>query len=250
MAKIIILGTANAVSDEHHENTHLCVITEQRTILIDCVGNPMVHLRKAGINPHQVTDLVLTHFHPDHVSGFPLLLMDLWLTGRKQGIKIYGLEYTIERAKSLMDMYDWQTWPHFFPVEFCVIPEEEGAVMISDTDVHIQASPVKHLLPTMGMRIDFLAEGKTMVYTSDTEPCDAVIRLAKNADVLIHEASGATLGHSSAQQAGQIARQAGAKSLYLIHYPTNANPENLLADVNKEYLGPAQVTVDFMQMEL
>jgi ribonuclease Z len=92
MAKITFLGTASAVPDRNHQNTHFVVQTESGTVLVDCVGNPIVRLREAGIDPLSITDLVLTHFHPDHVSGVPLLLMDLWLLGRKQPLDIYGLE--------------------------------------------------------------------------------------------------------------------------------------------------------------
>ena len=76
MAILKILGSANAIPDKNHENTHMAVIGENHTLLIDCVSNPIVRLRKAGIEPDQITDVVLTHFHPDHVSGLPLLLME------------------------------------------------------------------------------------------------------------------------------------------------------------------------------
>ena len=75
MQKLIILGTANAIPDENHENTHLALLGEHRQILIDCAGNPVVRLKQAGIDLNSLTDLFLTHFHPDHVSGVPSLLM-------------------------------------------------------------------------------------------------------------------------------------------------------------------------------
>ena len=46
-----------------------------------------------------------------------------------------------------------------------------------------------------------------MAYSCDTEPCDEVIRLSEGVDVLIHEATGESLGHSSARQAGEIAKK-------------------------------------------
>jgi metal-dependent hydrolase (beta-lactamase superfamily II) len=39
----------------------------------------MVRLSKAGVDFNRLTDLILTHFHPDHVSGVPMLLMNMWL---------------------------------------------------------------------------------------------------------------------------------------------------------------------------
>ena len=79
MPKVIILGSSNAVPSIDHENTHLVIVGEERTILVDCVSNPIVRLEQAGIDFNDLTDIVITHFHPDHVSGMPLLLMDMWL---------------------------------------------------------------------------------------------------------------------------------------------------------------------------
>jgi len=84
MPKVIILGSSNAIPDEKHENSHMALVGDERLVLIDCVNNPIVRLRKAGLDVEDITDLLLTHFHPDHVSGVPLLLMDLWLLGRKK----------------------------------------------------------------------------------------------------------------------------------------------------------------------
>lgn len=250
MAKIIILGTANAVSAEENENTHLLIQTGDRSILVDCVGSPIPRLARAGVDLDQISDLLLTHFHPDHVSATPLLLMDMWLLGRTQPLTVHGLAHTISRMQTMMDLYDWSKWPDFFPVNFNILPGDENSPVILANDFRITASPVKHLLPTVGIRVDFFAKRESVVYSSDTEPCDAMIRLAKDADVLIHESSGESMGHSSARQAGEIARASGVKSLYLIHYPTQAIGEILIREAQETYSGPVFITHDFMEIDL
>ena len=116
MTKLIVLGSSNALSSKENENTHMVLIGEERTVMIDCVNNPIHRLEQADVKFSDVTDLVLTHFHPDHVSGVPLLLMDMWLRGRTELITIYGLHYTLDRMEQLMAMYSWGNWPNFFPV--------------------------------------------------------------------------------------------------------------------------------------
>ena len=118
MPKVIILGSSNAVPSQDHENTHLVIVGEERTILVDCVSNPIVRLEQAGVDFNNLTDIVITHFHPDHVSGVPLLLMDMWLMGRTKPINIYGLHFTMDRLEDLMGFYGWAEWPDFFPVGF------------------------------------------------------------------------------------------------------------------------------------
>lgn len=247
MVRIIILGTANSIADHEHENTHLAVLSEEHTILVDCVGSPIVRLRQAKIEPLSLTDLILTHFHPDHVASVPLLLMDLWLLGRKQPLNIYGLLVTIQKMQEIMHLYQWDSWPNFFPVSFHPLPAEELTPVMQASDVTVLSSPVCHLIPTIGIRIESPSNGKTFAYSCDTSPCEQVVRLAKGVDVLIHEATGASPGHTSPGQAGEIATQAGAKSLYLIHYPVeNFDPQAWEDEAQQNFSGPVRLAKDFM----
>ncbi len=249
MPKLIILGTSNAIPDEHHENTHMALVGEKRTVLIDCVNNPIIRLRQAGLDFNQITDLVLTHFHPDHVSGVPSLLMNSWLLGRRQPLDIYGLSYTLERLEKMMDFYDWATWPDFFKVNFHPVPEEEMVPVLESDEFRIYSSPVHHIVPTIGLRVEFKESDRVLAYSCDTEPCQEVINLASGADVLIHEATGASFGHSSAAQAGTIARQAEVGHLYLIHYQTgDFDAHSLVPQAEKTFNGRVSLAEDFMEL--
>lgn len=250
MPKLIILGSANAIPAENQENTHMALVGRERALLIDCVSNPLIRLRQAGVEPDMLTDLILTHFHPDHVSGAPLLLMNMWLLGRQQPLNIYGLDYTLERVEKLMDAYEWSTWPNFFPVAFKRLPERELTPVLESEEWRVYASPVCHLIPTIGLRLEFPQSEKAMAYSCDTEPCPQVVKLAQQVDVLIHEASGGTPGHSSPAQAGAIAREAGAKKLYLIHYPNGDNiVQDWPAQARETFGGPVKLAQDFMELE-
>lgn len=251
MLKVIILGTSNAVPSIDHENTHLVIVGERRTILVDCVSNPIVRLQQAGVEFNDLTDIVITHFHPDHVSGMPLLLMDMWLMGRTRPLNIYGLHYTMDRLEDLMGSYGWAEWPNFFPVGFYRLPDAEMAHVLDCDDFRIHSSPVHHMIPTIGLRVECKNPGKVLAYSCDTEPCEQTVRLAEGADILIHEAAGATYGHSSAEQAGAIATEAEVGRLYLIHYPTGvfANGD-IAAEAAKTFKGEIVVSQDFMTIEL
>ena len=249
MAKIVILGSSNAVPDENHENTHLAVVGQKYSVLIDCVSNPIVRIQQAGLSLDRLDNVILTHFHPDHVSGVPLLLMNMWLLGRKTALHIYGLDHTLDRVEDLMNLYDWSGWPNFFQVIFHRLPQEEMTPVLSNEEFRILASPVRHLIPTIGLRIEFVESGKTAAYSCDTEPCPQVTRLAEGVDVLIHEATGASPGHSSAGQAAGIARQAEVESLYLIHDPTRqVDQKTLIKEAEDVFLGKIVLAEDFMEL--
>jgi ribonuclease Z len=251
MGKMVVLGSAYSIPDEEHENTHLLAVGNTHTILVDCVGNPLIRLRRAQVNLEQFADLILTHFHPDHVSGVPLLLMDLWLLGRREPFNIYGLSHTLDRVESTLKLYELETWPNFFPLVFHRLPGNEMDLVIDYSEIRILASPVLHLIPTIGLRFEFKLNQKTVAYSCDTEPCDAVVRLAKEVNLLLHEASGASHGHSSAVQAGAIAQRARAQALALIHYPTiNQDKEQLVREACQEYTGPVCLAKDLMAFDM
>ncbi len=249
MPKLIILGSSNAIPDREHENTHMVVVGEKTTVLVDCVASPILRLEQAGVDFHSLTDLILTHFHPDHVAGVPQLLMDMWLMGRKNALNIYGLHHTVDRMEDLMGFYSWAEWPNFFPVAFYRLPAQEMTVVLENEEMKIFASPVKHMIPTIGLRFEFKKTQKSLAYSCDTEPCAEVVRLAQGADVLIHESSGAFRGHSSAAQAGDVARQAEVGALYLIHYPTGSYASgDLVAEAKTRFPGPVRLAEDFMTL--
>jgi ribonuclease Z len=125
------------------------------------------------------------------------------------------------------------------------------ALMLDVDDLRVYSSPVKHFLPNIGLRIELKAEKKSLAYSCDTEPCEQVERLAAGADILIHEATGPFEGHSSAAQAGDIARRAGVGALYLIHYPTGRYASgDLVAEARARFSGEVHLATDLMEIDL
>ena len=250
MPKLIILGTSNAIPDRDHDNTHLAVIGEETFLLIDTASNPTIRLPQAGLDPLKLNRLILTHFHPDHTAGVPALFMNSWLSGRKDALDVYGLADTLQRVEKTMQLYQWESWPKFFPVKFHNLPAEEKALAFDSADFTVVVSTVRHMIPVIAVRIESHSTGKVVVYSSDTEPCPEIVRLAAGADLLLHEASGAGYGHSSAAQAGEVARQAGVGALFLIHYPTGGfDPQPLVEQASQSFGGPVTLCCDFMELD-
>lgn len=100
--------------------------------------------------------------------------------------------------------------------------------------------------------------GRKIVYTGDTRPTKALIKLAKNADLLIHEATlGDELkkradedGHSTPSEAAETAKKANVKRLILTHVSARYKiPETLLKQA-KKFFKNVDVAEDFMRIEL
>ncbi len=218
MAKVTVLGSANAIPDLAHDNTHLLIQDGDTHILVDCSSSPVQRLEKIGIKLDQLNDIIFTHFHPDHVAGAPLFFMVMWLQGRRKTLHLHGLEYTLSRIHQNMQLYGYESWPNFYAMRYHTIASQARQLVFKNANLRITSSPVNHLIPTLGLKVDFLQSNKSLVYSCDTEPCDAVIDLAQGADVLLHEAAGEIRGHTSPEQAAEVAKKAGVKNLYLIHY--------------------------------
>ena len=115
----------------------------------------------------------------------------------------------------------------------------------------IYSSPVCHIVPTIGLRIDYNSGRKIIVYSSDTEICESLENLARDADVLIHEATGASIGHSTAEQAAQLAASAKVKQLYLVHYPPeDIEDESILHAAQKRFKGGVEYARDLQRIQL
>jgi ribonuclease Z len=248
VTELMVLGSAASIANVEHANTHLAIRTPSGVILIDCVGSPTVRLGEAGIDLDEIDDLILTHFHPDHVSGVPLLLMNMWLSGRRKALRIYGLHHCLKRLEDMMGFYEWENWPEFFPVAFHRLPDTQGVTVLKNRHVWIRSAPVRHLIPTIGVRIDAVPTGGTVAYSCDTEPCQAVVQLAAGASALLHEASGQSVGHSSPAQAGEVAAEAGVGELFLIHYDPAADPAEMIAQARERFSGQVEVATDLMHI--
>jgi ribonuclease Z len=253
MARLIILGSAAAVNDAKHDYTHFLLVGENSTpILVDAGSNPLGKIQELGFDDEDLQDIILTHFHPDHVAGVPNMLMHMWLLGRQTPLRFYGSHHCTNRVEDMMMGFGWQEFPNFFPTTFHRISERNGAPVLENEDFIIRAWPVKHFVPTLGLRIENKNNGKILAYGCDTEPDPVLLELAHEADILLHEAAGPPPGHSTARQAGELATAVNAKALNLIHYqvwPNYPSPETIVPEAQETYNGPVTLCRDYDQFE-
>jgi ribonuclease Z len=100
--------------------------------------------------------------------------------------------------------------------------------------------------------------GRKIVYTGDTMPSRALVDFARDADVLIHDATAETsleekanrYGHSTARQAAEVARDAGVRTLVLTHLsPRYEEGAPILADATTAFANSV-LAEDFLQLEV
>ena len=221
-----LLGTGSAHAGPDRTTTMLAVEHEAHVVLVDCGGDAVQRMLACGLDPLAVDAIILTHEHPDHISGYPLLIEKLWLMGRRDALDIYGPAPTLEKARAVFAIFDTLHWQGLPERRFHPVVMEPGAPVVRLGGLTISAAPVDHPVPTIGLR--FTTEAGTLVYSCDTAHSEAVVALAMGADVLIHEGTGSLSGvHSSPAEAADVAARAGVGRLVLVHAPVGASDEDL-----------------------
>jgi len=249
IARLIPLGTA-AIANPTHDNVYLVLDAVDLKVLIDCGGSPSSRVVQAGLNFTSLDGLIVTHHHPDHIYGVPILLMNLWLLGRRGTFPIYGPAKALQIIQKMMDLYEWEMWPDFLRVDFREIPLAPRIPVLANDVVSIEAWPVAHMIPAIGLRMTNHQTDKVLVYTSDTTRSPEVVQLARDADILIHEATGEYYGHSTGADAARDASEANAKRLVLIHYPSvRGDPDAILEEAKTIFQGPVELAEDFRVYE-
>ena len=222
-----LLGTGAPFPDPLRTTTMLAATDAGRTYVVDCGGDVVHRLAAAGVPLGTLAGVVVTHEHADHVGGFALMVEQLWLAGRRDPLPVFGIAPALAQARRVWEAFDTSGWEGLPPLVWTEVEARPGALVVEDDVFRITAAPVVHAVPTVGLRVEAKASGRTFAYSCDTEPCPAVVDLARGAHLLLHEATGAGPGHSSAAQAAAQARAAGVPLLVLVHLPPGLTDDDL-----------------------
>jgi ribonuclease Z len=234
MARLLLLGTGAALSGPTRTTTMVAFQSTGSLIVVDCGGDAVHRLLAAGADPDQIDLLILTHAHPDHIGGFPLFMEKVWLAKRRRPLDVRGPAPTLEVARRSFEAYQTSGWKGLPEIRWHPVQMREGAEVWRDDRWEITASPGRHSLPVIGVRVKDRRGGGVAAYSSDTSRSDAIARLAEGADLLVHEATGDFGGHTSVQDAAHVARQAGAGRLVVVHLPPEI-PEDELREARRSF---------------
>jgi ribonuclease Z len=219
MARLHLLGTGAALADASRTTTMLALEGRDGTVLIDCGGDAVQRLLAHGLDLHALRALIVTHEHADHVAGVPLLMERLWLAGRREPLPVYGIASAVAQARRSHDAFDTASWPEYPGVRYVEIPYEPHAPVMTTPEWRITASPGIHSVPSIGLRIEDRRGGGVCAYSGDTAYAEAIVELARGADLLVHEAGTEAKMHTLPTEAARVALSAGAPRLVLVHIP-------------------------------
>jgi ribonuclease Z len=243
MRRFGFLGTSGAVPSAERDTISLVFEDDAGLILVDCGGSPVQRLRRLGLDPLRLTHVVVTHLHPDHAYGLPALLQCLMLLRRSAALPIVCRPKHVEPLGTLLGVFN--LGPRLgYAVSLTPIDLRPGAHAFDVGRLRVSTTPNEHgSMPNFAVRCD-VEGGASVVYSSDTQPCEGVVALARGADTLVHEATfpqrdrGRFGVHSTATEAGQVAARAGVRRLILAHVEADYHHElEALADEARKQFG-------------
>jgi ribonuclease Z len=281
--RIYLLDTGSPAPLPDRMGAAVVLSHQGQHVVVDAGRGVTMQLVRAGIAPHTVTALFLTHHHYDHIGNLGDLLLTAW-HGGSQRLDVIGPPGTDAIIDAL--------FTHVYHRELLFsrvlaratendLPDIRSVVSVTTLtsgqmyhygDWLITAAAVEHghrlgltqeEWPCLGYR--FEVDGRRVVISGDTVRCDALIELAADADVLIHccylaEAAITTPARrvladtviASSGQVGKLATEARVKRLVLTHF-SPMSPDLLAAieaDVRRDYAGTVVLGEDLMSFEV
>lgn len=181
------LGSGDIVGSGGRFQACISVQTAASHILLDCGTSSLIAMRRLELDPGTVDTIVLTHLHGDHFGGIPFFVLDAQFSRRNRPLTVAGPPGTEARVRAAMDILfpGSAATDRRFTLQFIELPANVetmlGKVAITGTEV-IHASGA----PAYALRL--VADGKIIGYSGDTEWTEALISVARDADLFICEA--------------------------------------------------------------
>lgn len=249
--RVTILGSGTCVPRLDRSACAVLVETGKAKILMDLGPGTIRRLLEYGVTIFDLTHIVFSHFHPDHTAEWVPLIFATKYPGvrkRRHLLRVLAGQGLNAFYEGLQGAYG----------EWIVLPKTQMVVEELDVvagqslifnDFKLTAGPTNHRPESLAYRIED-GNGRSVVYSGDTDECEALITLARNTDLLICESAMPDQlkvpGHLTPALAADVARKARAKRLVLTHFYPECDQVDVVKQARRSYKGEIFAAEDLM----
>src|SRR6266508_4042528 len=270
--KIIPLGTSSGKPTLRRNVSALAVVGEGEWWLFDCGEGTQTQIARAGVSPQKLAGVFISHLHGDHFNGLPGLLSTMSLDQREKELTLVGPtgidEYLTLLAKLKICHVNYPLKLREFDAQYFAGREQE--LVYESARFTVMTRPLDHRIFALGYRLEDRRvihpsevlgpprPGMAVSYCLDTRPCANAVKLSENADWVIHEATFTEelieesnhFGHSTAIQAAETAREAGARRLLIAHFSSRFPDARPLLEEAGSVFPETYAAVDLVEREV
>jgi ribonuclease Z len=279
---VVLCGTGGPLADPQRAGACTAIVAAGRVFLVDAGPGSIEALTLADVPTQALSAVFLTHFHSDHIGDLGEASVQSWIAGRRVPLDVYGPVGTTRVADGFTAAYafdgDHRTAHHgeeYMPRAAAALrghdvalgdAPDASAVAYDQDGLRVTMFRVDHepVRPAVGYRIDY--KGRAVVVSGDTKKSASVVKHAKGADLLLHEAlardifaratavaqrmgltrvaklaTDATDYHTTPVEAAEVARDAGVRTLVFTHMvpgpPNWLLERRFVAGVSDVFLG-------------
>jgi ribonuclease Z len=264
---VVLLGTGTPLPNPDRACASTLVIAGDKTFLFDTGRGFLTRLADAGLN--NVSLVLFTHYHSDHIGEFGEFLVNRTVAGADKPMPVVGPIGAQKVVSGLLEAYalDNQYRKAHHGAKWneagmkAEVKETAPGVIHDEAGVKITMFEVDHapVVPAMGYRVDY--QGQSVVVSGDTKKTAKMVEMAKACDLLVHESvnkqmteiaiktmrqNGGPVNermadmaeelltyHTTTDELAEIARDAAVKKLVMTHMapvmPANAAMDALYA---------------------
>lgn len=245
MIEVTLLGTGSPMVDPNRAGPSTLVRAGSQLFLVDCGRGVLMRAAAVGVGAANITALLLTHLHSDHITDLSDVITTRWVTTLAHTpLPVYGPPGTAALVAATLEVLapdiSYRIGHHADITEPPTVEVHEftdGPIWDAD-GVWIRVAPTDHrpVEPTIAFRIEYA--DASVVLAGDTVPCAGLDKITQGAGALVHTvirkdlvalASQQRLRdildyHSSVEQAAATAHRAGVGTLILTHYVPPLQP--------------------------
>jgi ribonuclease BN (tRNA processing enzyme) len=278
-SRLILLGTAGGPTPKAARAAPAqAIVVNGAVYVIDCGDGVARQIVLAGLSLKALRRVFISHHHSDHNAGYGNLLLLAWAADLDHRVDTYGPPPLAQMTRLFLQLNETDIRTRIAdegrpPLAGLIAPHEvtEAGLVVRDENVTVTCAIVDHppIRPAFAYR--FECPDRAIVFSGDTRPSANLVRLAKGADILVHEVlyapavdalaasepNAKTLrahllaSHTTAEDVGRVATEAGVKTLVLSHFVPGGAPipdQAWIDAVRPHFSGRIVVGRDLMEL--